>query len=334
MNTFFLFFSLAFAGPIPPLTPGIFITALSSIYQVSGRSYNDVVSKDIVLGVTGSINSYHVLKANVLGPSLIPLLEPIPVLQHPYVQVYDQSGFVTENSGQPVESIISGTYEPGTYTFVSTRRPNPLDSVINGASLLQVEDSSNVSGLGLFITEASLRGYVSSTAQFNSPLIMGVITKSYRGTGHEFIFRARGLADGNQNYPGLSPFLANPKIRLFRAGVEIAANNDYTSLDSHSRNILSQLHADTDLRPQDAALVLCLTPGKYTLVVESEGSASGSVIANVIDAYTDHGVLCELNAQHKQTARSKTEKDVHRWMSLDEAQPYLQEAQKYLDESN
>jgi hypothetical protein len=114
------------------------------------------------------------------------------------------------------------------------------------------------------------------------PLIAGfVITGDLR---KRVLIRAVGPTLSNF---GLTNLLADPKIEVLSGSTSIATNNDWTESATVTQvNATSPTVGAFPLNPnsRDAAIVLQLSPGSYTVQISGAGTSAGTVLVEIYDA--------------------------------------------------
>jgi hypothetical protein len=162
---------------------------------------------------------------------------------------------------------------PGTYSAVVGGGGATLAS-----ALIEIYDADTANPVTSRVTNISTRGQVAS----GEPLIAGfVITGDLR---KKVLIRAVGPTLSNF---GLSGVLADPKIDVLSGSTNIATNNDWTETASVAQvTSTSPVVGAFPLNggSRDAAIVLQLSPGAYTVQVTGVGTSTGTVLVEIYDA--------------------------------------------------
>jgi len=162
---------------------------------------------------------------------------------------------------------------PGTYTAVVGGGAATL-----GAALVEIYDTDASANFTSRISNISTRGQIAA----GDMLIAGfVISGDVR---KRVLIRAVGPTLASF---GLSGVISDPKLEVFSDGTLISSNNDWTerAVTSQVANASSVVGAfPLAANGKDAATVLQLPPGAYTVQVSGVGSASGTVLVEIYDA--------------------------------------------------
>lgn len=159
---------------------------------------------------------------------------------------------------------------PGLYTAIASDRSN-----VGGVCLVEVyfvDSPELLSGSGQ-MKSLSTRGHVGSG---NSSLIAGLVVEG--STPKQFLIR--GVGPGLAQH-GVAGFVEDPQIFVIPAGAQTAiAFNDEWSADSADAAAISSATASVNVFPvsygsADAALVVELDPGLYTVLLAPESGEAG-----------------------------------------------------------
>lgn len=172
------------------------------------------------------------------------------------------SGFAPSD---PLESAVLVTLPPGAYTTVMTG--------VGGGTGVGIVEVFEVDEPNTPLVNISTRGAVSSGANV---LIGGFIVQG--STPRSVVVRARGPS---LSLAGVPNVLANPQLVLVRSsdGATIAANDDWQSDRPGSVALAASGFAPDDAR--EAAVIVTLDPGAYTVIVSGVGGATGTAIVEV-----------------------------------------------------
>ncbi len=168
------------------------------------------------------------------------------------------------------DAAVQLSVAPGTYSALVG------GATTAGTALIEIYDAETTAGTAR-ITNISTRGQVGA----GEPMIAGlVITGDSR---KRLLIRAVG--------PTLAAFgvtgaLADPRIDVYSGTNVVATNNDWTEVAG-----LAQVNATTPLagafalnaNSRDAALVVQLAPGSYTVQVAGVGNSSGTALVEIYD---------------------------------------------------
>lgn len=171
------------------------------------------------------------------------------------------------------DSAVQLSLAPGTYTAVVGGGTATL-----GSALIEIYDADTANPVTSRVTNISTRGQVGA----GDALIAGfVITGDVR---KRLLIRAVGPTLASF---GLTGLLADPRIDVISGTTSIATNNDWTETASFSQvNTTSPIVGAFPLNAgsRDAALVLQLAPGSYTVQVSGAGTSTGTVLVEIYDA--------------------------------------------------
>lgn len=172
------------------------------------------------------------------------------------------------------DAAVSVSLVPGTYTAVIGGA-----SATPGTALVEIYDTEvSTGGSGARITNISTRGQVGS----GEPLLAGfVITGDLR---KRVLIRAVGPTLANF---GLTGLLADPRIEVLSGTTAVASNNDWSEA-STTGQVVSVTPTvggfPLNAGSKDAAIVLQLAPGAYTVQVAGVGASAGTVLVEIYDA--------------------------------------------------
>lgn len=171
------------------------------------------------------------------------------------------------------DSAVQLSLAPGTYTAVVGGGTATL-----GSALIEIYDADTAHPATSRVTNISTRGQVGA----GDALIAGfVITGDVR---KRLLIRAVGPTLSSF---GLTGLLADPRIEVMSGTTAIATNNDWTETASVSQvTTTSPIVGAFPLNAgsRDAALVLQLAPGSYTVQVSGAGTSTGTVLVEIYDA--------------------------------------------------
>lgn len=176
-----------------------------------------------------------------------------------------QVGAFPLNTGSR-DAALQLSLAPGLYTAVVSAGSS------SGSALVEIYDTQIGAGTAS-IANISTRGQVSA----NEPLIAGfVIAGDQR---KRLLIRAVGPTLSNF---GVSGALTDPKIEVLAGTSVVATNDNWAAAVATTSNSVGAFPLNTGSR--DAALVLPLSPGSYTVQVTGVEGASGTVLVEIYDA--------------------------------------------------
>jgi hypothetical protein len=147
-----------------------------------------------------------------------------------------------------------------------------------GAALIELYDADFGTNVTSRITNLSTRGQIG----VGETLIAGFsVTGDVR---KKVLIRAVGPTLAGF---GLTGLLADPRVDVIAAGAVIANNNDWTESASVSQVMATSPVVGAfplDPNSRDAALVLQLAPGSYTVQVTGAAGSTGTVLLEIYDA--------------------------------------------------
>jgi alkaline phosphatase len=220
-------------------------------------------------------------------------------------------------AGSPRERDVAGGYlvtgqVPGSQA-VHTATDVPLSAAGDGASLFTgVMDNTDVFFKAM---QAMLGGAPAWGAQPAAPTessgdsitrgqrsagnrLLNLSTRGWVGTGSGIMIGGFYL-DGNRPHqllvravgPGLAPhgvkdFLADPIVRVLNAaGVEVASNDNWSDRNMSALQLAMSSVGAFKLEPdsKDAAILISLAPGAYTVQVRGAGSSTGVALLEVYE---------------------------------------------------
>ena len=265
----------------------------SRITNISTRSLAGNADRTLVAGFVVSGTGNKPLLVRAVGPTLANFGVANP-LADPNLNIMRGSASVATNNdwgnAAPLaalaaqvgafpltpgsrDSAVQLSLAPGTYTAVVGGGTATL-----GSALIEIYDADTANPATSRVTNISTRGQVGG----GDALIAGfVITGDVR---KRLLIRAVGPTLANF---GLTGLLADPRIEVISGTTAIATNNDWTETASFSQvNTTSPIVGAFPLNAgsRDAALVLQLAPGSYTVQVSGAGTSTGTVLVEIYDA--------------------------------------------------
>jgi hypothetical protein len=207
-------------------------------------------------------------------------------LPRPGVPLFPRdAGFNVATTGQRVgafllaadaEAAFTASLEPGAYTAVVGSSPGMANS---GTVLVEVYDANMFPG-DRRLRNVAARGFAGSG---DRSLVAGF---AIRGTTPMTVL-IRGVGPTLAAF-GVDDALADPRLELFAAGggTPISTNEDWSSATNASG--IAAASASVGAFPlasdsRDAALLVTLSPGDYTLHVSGATNGSGTALAEVYE---------------------------------------------------
>ncbi len=266
----------------------------SRITNISTRTLAGVGDRTLMAGFVVAGSGSKALLVRAVGPTLAnfgvanPLADPsievlsrlsLPVASNndwgssaALTTLFGQVGAFTLTPGSR-DAATQASVVPGSYTAVvggGTASP--------GAALIEVYDTDSGPNVAARITNLSTRGQIGT----GESLLAGfVISGDMR---KRVLIRAVGPTLAGF---GLTGLLSDPKLDVIAGGAVIAGNNDWTDSASMSQVLATAPVVGAfplEANSRDAALVLQLAPGAYTVQVSGAGGSTGTVLLEIYDA--------------------------------------------------
>lgn len=221
-----------------------------------------------------------------LGPGLAPLIAA-NTFADPKLTVYQGSSSIASNDNWGGTAALKAAFkQTGAQSLedtskdaalVTTLGPKPYTMVVNGAgagmTLAEVYDLDATSGR---IVNIAARAQISSG---DGVLIAGFVIS---GNAPKQVL-LRGIGPSLSSL-GVSGVLARPQIDLFRGTTRIDHNEGWGGSDA-MKAAFAKTGAFTLTNPnsKDAALLVTLDPGTYSVIVSSANGTSGVALVEVYD---------------------------------------------------
>ncbi len=184
---------------------------------------------------------------------------------------FSASGLPTGLSIDPVTGIISGTTTQTGLFPVTLTVTNSAGTAT--ATLVLVINAPGSSTLSAVFVNLSARAQVTTT----DPLIAGLVIG---GTSSQTVL-LRAIGPGLGAY-GVTTAIANPRMRLYSSSGAIVSQNTGWGGSSALSTIFNQVGAfPLAAGSADAAMLVTLAPGSYSVVVDDVNGASGVALAEV-----------------------------------------------------
>lgn len=284
------------SGSVSGSVAGTFLLRLqaSRITNISTRTLAGTGDRTLMAGFVIAGTGSKPLLARAVGPTLAnfgvasPLADPsleilsrlsLPVASNndwansaPLATLATQVGAFALTPGSR-DAAVQATLVPGTYTAVVGG-----GTTLPGSALIEIYDADFSPTVTSRITNLSTRGQIG----VGETLIAGfAVTGDVR---KKVLIRAVGPTLAGF---GLTGLLADPRIDVIAGGAVIANNNDWTESASVGQVMATAPVVGAfplDPNSRDAALVLQLAPGSYTVQVSGAGSSTGTVLLEIYDA--------------------------------------------------
>lgn len=261
------------------------------LVNISTRTLAGTGDRTLVAGFVIRGTGTKPLLVRAVGPTLANFGVANP-LADPFLSVLSSTGVVATNNdwgnAAPLTAAAAQTgafalnagsrdaaaliaVGPGSYTAVVDGTDTP------GAALIELYDREAMAGTAQ-IANISTRGQVSGS----DALIAGFVLAGDQRK--RLLIRAVGPT---LNAFGITGALADPKIELVSGTTVITSNNDWTEpsafgLVTSASPAVGAFPLNANSR--DAAMVVQLNPGAYTVQVTGVGGATGTVLVEIYDA--------------------------------------------------
>jgi hypothetical protein len=263
------------------------------LVNISTRSVAGAGERTLVAGFVIRGTGLKPLLIRGVGPTLanFGVSNPLP---DPVLNVISSSGalMATNNDWGNSSVLANAAAQLGAFALNASSRdaavqtalaPGTYSAVIGagsatGNALIELYDADGAGGGTARITNISTRALVSA----GDPLVAGfVIAGDQR---KKLLIRAVGPTLNDFNITGTLP---DPKLEILTGTSVITSNNDWsTNSDLAAFTATSGSVGAFPLRPnsRDAALVVQLNPGAYTVQVTGVGTPTGVVLVEIYDA--------------------------------------------------
>jgi hypothetical protein len=284
------------SGSVTGGVSGNFLLRLqpSRLSNISARTLAGNGDKTLVAGFVVAGSGVKPLVVRAVGPTLAnfgvvnPMVDPdISVLSRTSALIASNADWGNSPALAALASqvgafaLTTGSKDAAVQISVS---PGSYTAIVGGGlstpamALVEIYDTEGGAGSGSRISNISTRGQIASgDAMIAGFVISGDVRK-------RVLIRAVGPTLSSF---GLSGVLADPKIDVFADGTLIASNNDWTerAVAAQVSSVSSAVGA-FPLTPngKDAATVLQLPPGSYTVQVSGVGSSAGTALVEIYDA--------------------------------------------------
>jgi uncharacterized protein (DUF1800 family) len=231
-----------------------------------------------------------------VGPGLARIGLSSGLLADPVIDVYNSSGAKILTSRDWTADLATTFTSVGAFSLATGSRDDALVATLNpGLYTALVSGVGGTSGLAMVevydVTGAARLINLSTRAQVGSGagvLISGLVVAPGAGVRKVLI---RGAGPTLNQLPGVTGALADPALTVFDvAAVPIATNDNWES--AGNRAVLTAAFAQVGAFPfpagsKDAALLLDLAPGNYTVHVSGVGNTTGLALVEAYDVTPD-----------------------------------------------
>jgi hypothetical protein len=265
----------------------------SRITNISTRTLAGAGDRTLVAGFVVSGTGNKPLLVRAVGPTLANFGVANPLADPNLTILRGSTSVATNNDWGNAASLVTLAAQVGAFPLTPGSRdaaaqvslaPGTYTAVVGGgtatlgSSLIEIYDADTANPVTSRVTNISTRGMVGP----GEALIAGfVITGDVR---KKLLIRAVGPTLSSF---GLTGLLADPRIEVMSGTTSIATNNDWTETASFAQvNTVSPIVGAFPLNSgsRDAATVLQLSPGSYTVQVTGAGTSTGTVLVEVYDA--------------------------------------------------
>jgi len=266
---------------------------VSRITNISTRALAGSGDRTLMAGFVVSGSGLKPLLIRAVGPTLANFGVQAPIADPILNVISSTQTLVGSNNDWGNSTAIAALSEQvGAFPLATSSRDSALQvsiptgtftAVVGGGgvpgpALIEIYDADLGSTVNSRIMNISTRGQVG----VNDPLIAGfVITGDQR---KRLLIRAVGPTLTSF---GMTGALSDPRIEVLFGSTVIATNNDWTETSVLSQVTTTSpvvgafpLNADS----KDAALVLQLNPGAYTVQVRGAAGTSGTALVEIYDA--------------------------------------------------
>lgn len=276
----------------------------SRIVNFSARALSGPGSQTLIMGFIVSGNGMNLLVRGI-GPALT-AYGITGALADPMLTLYDTVGVSAVNddwqtpmlqpAGAPAAAsgtlIASSALSAGAFALPSGSKDAALlFTVNNGAHTTGMVRPNSTTGIALteiYVTSApSGTRLINVSARMNVTLGEGTLIAGLVISGNTpKRVLVRGVGPGLSSF-GVTGVLADPKITLFSSNAAIATNDNWetgTSTAAQITTACAQVGAFAlTSGSKDAAMLITLQPGLYTVVVGGVGNTTGVALVEIYD---------------------------------------------------
>jgi hypothetical protein len=278
-----------------PATPAIRIVNLSS------RAYLQSAAEPVLPGfvITGTGSKRVLLRA--VGPTLSsfgvsnPVADPQIALKRwnattsAYIDVTSNDNWSASGAASNISSVASSV---GAFALSSNSLDAAMVVVLEPGQYSAVATGGST-GSGVVLVELYDASAETTTSQLGN-----IATRSFVGSGENIIaagFVIVGTGTKTILVRGVGPMLAtfgvanplaDPQIAVFRGSEQLFQNNDWSSAENSSAIATAATQVGAFVLPaggKDAALLLTLPAGTYTVQLRGEGTSTGVALVEVYE---------------------------------------------------
>ncbi len=271
----------------------------SRIVNFSGRALSGPGDQTLIVGFVVSGDGKHVLVRGI-GPTLASF-GLSNVLIDPMLTLYGANGVAGTNDnwqidvlGQDQSTLIAATTaQVGAFALPLGSKDSALLCTVNTGphttSLVRLNSTTGIALTEIYDTDPlnTSAHLINVSARMNvtggaGTLIVGFVIA---GNAAKTVL-IRGTGPGLTAY-GVSGVLADPMIAVYSGGTQIATDDNWETGTSTAAQIIAA-SAQVGAFPlvsgsKDAALLITLQPGAYTVLVTGVGNTSGVALVEVYD---------------------------------------------------
>jgi hypothetical protein len=272
--------------------------ASSRISAFSARALSGPGDQALIVGFAVSGSNKNLLVRGI-GPTLASfgisnfLADPLLTLLGPSGVIATNDDWQIDSSGQNQSSLIAATAaQVGTFALPIGSKDSALLATVNsgiyttslfrpngttGIALTEIYDTDTVLSARLIAVSARM-----NVSTGNGALIAGLIIA---GNAPKTVL-IRGIGPTLSTF-GVTGVLADPQIAVFSGSTQIA-NNDNWEVGSSTAAQIASATAQVGEFPlpagsKDAALLITLQPGTYSVIVTGVGNTTGVALVEIYD---------------------------------------------------
>ena len=269
--------------------------APSRLMNLSVRAPTEPGTQAMTVGFAIAGPGPKALLLRGIGPSLAQF-DIAPALGDPLLQLLAGSAVLDSNNDWGgTAALTSAAVSVGAFEIATTSKDAALRRDVTAGNYT-AELTGNDGATGIALAELyDLEPFVSAAAPAESRLTnlsaltqvdtgIGILTAGFSISGTQKMnLLIRGLGPALVPF-GFSDALANPKIVLYRGPTKIAENDDWGGSAALS-DVFDQVGAFriTNVASRDAAMIVTLDPGNYTVEVSGVGGTKGVGMAEVYE---------------------------------------------------
>jgi hypothetical protein len=275
-----------------PSTPG----GIERLAAVSTRGLAGTGAQTLISGFVVSGNAPQDVLVRGIGPGLA--RHGLPgALANPRLKIFSGSTLVMENGDWGASSAAAQIADAAARTGAAALDAGSADAAIlarlqPGAYTAQVSSDDNTIGVAL------AEVYDASSVEANSPKLIALSTRGEVGAGDNILIVGlvvmgnapkkiiiRGVGPTLQNY-GVEGVLADPVLRLYQGATLMRENDDWSASPGAAAIVAAGNSVGLSALPdgsKDAALLLYLPPGGYTVQLRGASDTTGVGLVEVYE---------------------------------------------------